>query len=86
MKKAHVTVSEKGQVTIPKRLRDKLGLQPGSVLAFEERGGRLVATRSEREDPLARLIGRGERRGVDVDAWLAAARGPAWSRNLDDAG
>jgi AbrB family looped-hinge helix DNA binding protein len=26
------TVSEKGQVTIPKRLRDRLGIRPGEVL------------------------------------------------------
>ena len=36
------TVSEKGQITIPKRLRDCLGLRPGTVLDFDEAGGRLV--------------------------------------------
>jgi AbrB family looped-hinge helix DNA binding protein len=29
------TVSEKGQVTIPKALRDKLGLRPVTVLDFD---------------------------------------------------
>jgi len=38
-------VSEKGQVTIPKQLRDRLGIQPGEVLEFEEDGGRLIADR-----------------------------------------
>ena len=37
------TVSEKGQITIPKALRDKLGLTPGTVLEFEAAGGQLVA-------------------------------------------
>ena len=36
-------VSEKGQVTIPKALRDRLGIKPGEVLDFEEEAGRLVA-------------------------------------------
>ncbi|WP_395699392.1 AbrB/MazE/SpoVT family DNA-binding domain-containing protein [Aquabacterium sp.] len=29
------TVSDKGQVTLPKQLRDQLGIVPGSRLAFE---------------------------------------------------
>ena len=29
-------VSEKGQVTIPKTLRDRLGIRPGQVLDFAE--------------------------------------------------
>jgi AbrB family looped-hinge helix DNA binding protein len=81
--KTDAVVSEKGQVTIPKRLRDLLGLVPGSVLSFEEREGVLVASRAVRKDPIAQLVGLGERRGVDVDGWLAKARGPAWSRELD---
>jgi AbrB family looped-hinge helix DNA binding protein len=38
-------VSEKGQVTIPKRLRDSLGIRPGDVLDFDEEAGRLVASK-----------------------------------------
>lgn len=84
MKTASV-VSEKGQVTIPKRLREELGIAPGTALEFEVRGGRLVARRVVAEDPVAGLLGLGEKRGVDVDAWLARARGPAWSSELDEA-
>src|SRR5207244_1329955 len=36
-------VSEKGQVTIPKKLRDSLGIRPGQTLDFEEESGTLVA-------------------------------------------
>jgi antitoxin PrlF len=39
----NAVVSEKGQVTIPKALRDRLGIHAGQVLAFEEEEGRLVA-------------------------------------------
>lgn len=38
-------VSEKGQVTIPKALRERLGIRPGMVLDFEEQAGSLVATK-----------------------------------------
>ena len=42
-------VSEKGQVTIPKMLRARLGLTAGTVLVFEERQGTLVASRAVAE-------------------------------------
>ncbi|MBI3293229.1 MAG: AbrB/MazE/SpoVT family DNA-binding domain-containing protein [Deltaproteobacteria bacterium] len=35
-------ISEKGQVTIPQKLREQLGLKPGEVLEFEAKGGTLV--------------------------------------------
>ena len=50
-------VSEKGQVTIPKGLRDRLGLRAGSVLEFEEEQGRLVATKATTQDSLDALYG-----------------------------
>ena len=76
------TVSEKGQVTIPKPLRDSLGLVPGTELDFEERDGALVARRAVREDPLSRLVGLLPRTGVD--AALESQRGPAWTPKLDE--
>ena len=50
-------VSEKGQVTIPKELRDRLGLGPGQVLDFRERKGRLVAEKLPPQDPVAGVYG-----------------------------
>jgi AbrB family looped-hinge helix DNA binding protein len=72
-------VSEKGQVTIPKRLRDRLGIRPGQVLDFEEDQGRLVARKTATRDQvdavygMLRGIGRTddlirEMRGGDPDA------------------
>ncbi|MGH8901100.1 MAG: AbrB/MazE/SpoVT family DNA-binding domain-containing protein [Egibacteraceae bacterium] len=50
-------VSEKGQVTIPKALRDRLGIKPGEVLEFSEDHGRLVVVRVRRQDPTDRVYG-----------------------------
>ena len=50
-------VSEKGQVTIPKPLRDRLGIKAGQVLAFREERGRLVATKAAGDDPVSGVYG-----------------------------
>ena len=50
-------VSEKGQITIPKRLRERLGLRPGTVLEFEEEHGRLVGRKVTAVDPVDAVYG-----------------------------
>jgi antitoxin PrlF len=55
-------VSEKGQVTIPKPLRDRLGILPGAVLEFREEAGRLIASKANGEDVIASVYGI-----IDVD-------------------
>ena len=40
--KVEAIVSSKGQVTLPAAMRAKLGIQPGSRICFEVRGGELV--------------------------------------------
>ncbi|WP_028937585.1 AbrB/MazE/SpoVT family DNA-binding domain-containing protein [Pseudonocardia spinosispora] len=50
-------VSEKGQVTIPKQLRQRLGIEPGEVLDFDEVEGRLVARKVRRRDPVDDVYG-----------------------------
>ena len=50
-------VSEKGQVTIPKLLRDRLGIRAGAVLDFEEDHGRLVATKLTTRHAVDELFG-----------------------------
>ncbi len=51
------TVSEKGQVTIPKPLRDRLGIRPGEVLNFEAEKGRLIATKARAQDTVDAMYG-----------------------------
>lgn len=77
----HFRVSEKGQVTIPKRLRRSLGLTGGTELAFAERDGELVISKRGNSDRLQALAG--ILPGIDTDEFLDRARGPAWSARLD---
>ncbi len=53
----NAVVAERGQVTIPKRLRDRLGIGPGSVVDFEEDRGRLVLVKVVSNDPVSRVLG-----------------------------
>jgi antitoxin PrlF len=76
-------VSEKGQITIPKPLRESLALTPGTALEFEEREGLLIGRRVTEHDPLSRLVGLLPR--MDVDKALDDLRGPAWTPDLDEA-
>jgi len=67
-------VSEKGQVTIPKPLRERLGLRPGQILDFREGRGRLVATKQPAEDPIERVYGV-LKTGRTTDATIRRLRG-----------
>ena len=69
------TVSEKGQITIPKRLRDRLGLRPGTVLDFEETEGRLVGRKLVTADQLDDLYGILELPPGGTDAFIREIRG-----------
>jgi len=50
-------LSEKGQITIPKALRLRLGIRPGQVLQVEEERGRMVVTKSESGDSVEEVFG-----------------------------
>jgi AbrB family looped-hinge helix DNA binding protein len=51
------TVSEKGQVTIPKRLRDSMGITPGQILEFREENGTLLVMKTAAEDAVTSVYG-----------------------------
>jgi AbrB family looped-hinge helix DNA binding protein len=69
-------LSEKGQVTIPKPIRDDLGLEAGSVLEFTEDEGRIIVRKIVRENPISAWRGRGSvPAGSSVTEYLNLARG-----------
>jgi antitoxin PrlF len=51
------TISEKGQVTIPKPFRDALGIRSGDRLAFELRGDTIRIRKDPKLDRLASAYG-----------------------------
>ena len=69
-------VSEKGQITIPKALRERLGIRAGQLLDFREKGGLLVAAKVTLEDPVAEVYGI-LKLGRSSDELVTALRGTA---------
>ena len=45
---AHSRVTAQGQISVPAEVRRKLGVGPGSVLEWDQEGGRIVVRRSGR--------------------------------------
>lgn len=51
-------VTSKGQVTIPVRVRQKLGLRQGDEVEFSENGGETIIRRApESENPFDKYVG-----------------------------
>jgi AbrB family looped-hinge helix DNA binding protein len=71
------TISEKGQITIPKPIRDRLGLRPGTTMRFKATNGKLIGEKADPEvDPVLSVTGI-IKKLPDVDAYIASIRGPA---------
>jgi antitoxin PrlF len=69
-------VSVKGQITIPKAVRDRLGIRAGTVLEVSAVEGRMIARKKESQNPVARWRGKGRLPvGKSVDDYLQAVRG-----------
>jgi antitoxin PrlF len=74
------TVTIKGQVTIPKPVRDLLGIGPGSKVDFRRMAdGSVILTRADEVRPVSRFERlRGQAgEGLDTDAIMALTRGDA---------
>lgn len=74
------TVTAKGQVTIPKPVRDLLGIVPGSKVDFRRAAdGSVMLTRADKMRPVSRFEKlRGHAgKGLDTDAIMALTRGEA---------
>jgi antitoxin PrlF len=89
------TLTSKGQVTLPKAVRQMLGLDTGSKIAFDIRDGQIVVTRADgdHEDPaigsflalLARDIEAGRNvRGLPEDLARTMLEHAGHKVNLDD--
>jgi antitoxin PrlF len=51
-------ITSKGQVTIPKKVREKLGVHPGEDVGFEEKGDLILIRKAVTKSPFDKWVGR----------------------------
>jgi AbrB family looped-hinge helix DNA binding protein len=80
------TITSKGQITIPIKLRRKLNLKPGQVLEFDENAGYLKATKVFESAEMYKVIGCSRKTGRrTATQWLTETRGPVELARKDNA-
>lgn len=75
-------VSERGQVTIPKKIRDRLGLRQGQELEFEARDGLLIGYKRVNSADIVESV-TGIIPAMDVDGAIEESRGPGFDEDSD---
>jgi AbrB family looped-hinge helix DNA binding protein len=74
-------VTSKGQVTIPKEIREKLGVHPGEDVGFEEMNNLLVISKVVTKSPFDKWVGKLKHlEGQRSDDLVREARGHDNSR------
>ncbi|MBP9020197.1 MAG: AbrB/MazE/SpoVT family DNA-binding domain-containing protein [Syntrophobacterales bacterium] len=69
-------VTSKGQVTIPKEVREKLGVHAGEDIGFEEREGLFVVSKVVIRSPFDKWVGKLKHlKGRRSDDLIKEARG-----------
>jgi len=69
------TVQDDGKISIPKELRDALGLNPGTVVDLQQQAGALVARKKDEPDVFEKWRGRGHLpAATNTDEYLRLTR------------
>ena len=72
------TLTSKGQITIPWKIRQRLGLKPGQQLEFDETAPFLKAIKVVDQRAWEKIRGIGKKRlpAASIPDWLEETRGP----------
>jgi len=74
-------VTSKGQITIPKEIREKLGVHPGEDVGFEEKDNMLLISKVVGKSPFDKWVGKLKHlKGQRSDDLVREARGHDNSR------
>lgn len=76
MKLKATKVTSKGQITIPKEIRRRMGVGPGDKVEFKEAEGKFVLAKRVERSPFEQYIGYlKKKRGRKSDEIIAELRG-----------
>ncbi|TAK35694.1 MAG: AbrB/MazE/SpoVT family DNA-binding domain-containing protein [Chloroflexota bacterium] len=80
------TITSKGQVTLPKEIRDALGLRPGTEVEFELREGQVILHKRVPVEALRKWQGylRGRLPADSVDDMMEKLRGERPGESVTD--
>ena len=69
-------VTSKGQITIPRKVREKLGIHPGEEVGFEEKEGMVVMKKALTVSPFDKWTGMlRHQKGKKTDEIIRGLRG-----------
>jgi len=74
-KKMEAKIAERGQITIPKPIREKLGLKKGTLLDFRTENGKIIAEKVVLHDPIKKVMGILKNEISDTDEFMKEIRG-----------
>lgn len=69
-------ITSKGQITIPKKVRERLGVHPGEDVGFEEKDGMIFIKKAVKKSPFDRWVGKlRHQKGKKADDIIRDLRG-----------
>jgi antitoxin PrlF len=69
-------VTSKGQITLPKKIRERLGVHPGEEVGFEEKDELLIISKVVTKSPFDKWVGKLKHlKGQQSDDLVREARG-----------
>lgn len=69
-------ITKKGQITIPKEIRNKFGFRPGMDVDIITEGNKALIVRSRRENTFLKWLRHGKQRNIeDIDLMVDQLRG-----------
>ena len=78
-KQIQSVVTERGQITLPKSIRDQAGIMPGSILIFQYQDGKITISKDINKNPVANVYGclKNITPYRTTDEYMTKIRGPA---------